>query len=143
MSHTFSANYVHMVFSTDGRLPSIPSDRMERLFEFIGGICRRLQVRLVAAGGTSNHVHLLLAIPTKLSVAEVASKIKANSSRWISRRFAWQQGYGVFSVSPSNVAIVEHYIRTQQEHHAKRSYEKEIVLLLKKCGIEVQSIDTP
>jgi REP element-mobilizing transposase RayT len=92
MSHPFSANYVHLVFSTDGRLPSIPEDRLQRLYDFIGGICRKLQVQLLASGGTRDHVHLLLAVPTKLSVSEVAGKIKANFSRWMSRRFAWQQG---------------------------------------------------
>ena len=141
MSHTFSANYVHLVFSTDGRLPSIPSDRIDRLHDFIGGICRKLKVQLLASGGTRNHVHLLVAVPTKLTIAEVAGKIKANSSRWMSRRFAWQQGYGVFSVSPSNLEVVENYIRNQQQHHARRSFDQEFVLLLEKSGITVKAED--
>jgi putative transposase len=136
MSHTFTANYVHMVFSTSGRLPSIPETRMARLHDYIGGICRKLQVRLVAVGGTSDHLHLLMAIPAKLSISEVATKIKSNSSRWMSRRFAWQQGYGSFSVSPSSVRVVADYILHQQEHHARRSYEEELSLMLKKCGID-------
>lgn len=137
MSHTFSANYIHIVFSTDGRLPSIPRERLARMYDFIGGLCRRLQVQLVAAGGITNHVHLLMAMPTTMSVAEIVSKIKANSSRWISRRFAWQQGYGVFSVSPSMIPVVEKYIRGQEEHHTKRTYDEEMVLLLRKCGIQI------
>jgi len=141
MAHTYSSNYIHMVFSTAQRLPTIPADRSERLYEYIAGIGRKIQVRTVAAGGTANHVHLLLLVPTKISIAEAANKIKSNSSRWLSRRFAWQTGYGVFSVSPSQIASVERYIRTQAEHHAKRTFEEEYIALLEKCGLPYDPAD--
>ncbi len=89
--------------------------------------------------GTENHVHLLLRIRPAQSVAEMACVIKTNSSRWARRKwssdFAWQTGYGVFSVSESNVAAVTRYIASQEEHHQKRSFQEEYVAFLKKNNV--------
>ena len=138
MSHTHAANFVHCVFSTKDRRALIPAESQERLYAYLIGIADNLGFNILAVGGTSNHVHLLLMLPTALTLAEAVQKLKANSSRWLGEsgvRFEWQKGYGAFSVSPSLLPMVGAYIHNQAEHHKKRTFEEEFVALLKKCGL--------
>jgi len=103
------------------------------------GITRNLKIETLAIGGTSDHIHLLIALPVDRRLSETIRDLKANSSRWMSEngpRFSWQEGYGAFSVSPSQAPVVKQYIRNQDEHHKKRSFEEEFVALLQKSGIE-------
>jgi putative transposase len=88
------------------------------------------------AGGTTDHIHLLIMLPARIPLATAVQKIKGSSSRWMGEGFAWQQGYGAFSVSPSQIPAVRKYIANQAEHHHKQSFEEEFVALLKRCGIE-------
>jgi REP element-mobilizing transposase RayT len=93
---------------------------------------------VLVAGGTANHIHLLIALPSDVTVAKAVQVLKANSSRWMGEHgidFAWQEGYGAFSVSASHAPIVRDYIAHQQQHHARRSYEDEFVALLRKTGV--------
>jgi putative transposase len=93
---------------------------------------------LIAVGGTSNHVHILITLRPMARLAEIVQKVKANSSRWLGEQdieFEWQKGYGAFSVSPSMLQTVKAYIRSQEEHHKKRNFEEEFLALLKKSGI--------
>jgi putative transposase len=138
MSHTHAANFVHCVFSTKERRALIPAELQDRLYVYLLGIANNLNFTILAAGGTSNHVHLLIGLPPALSLAEVVQKLKANSSRWLGEngvQFEWQKGYGAFSVSPSLLSTVQAYIRNQAEHHRKRSFEEEFLALLKKSGV--------
>jgi putative transposase len=93
-------------------------------------------VVLVASGGTANHIHLLFVLPASYSLALAVQKLKGSSSRWMGHGFSWQEGYGAFSVSPSQVSVVKRYIQDQEEHHRKRDFEEEFVALLRNCGIE-------
>jgi putative transposase len=96
------------------------------------------KIPVFSAGGTTNHVHLLIALPSDVTVAKAVQVLKANSSRWIGEQgiaFAWQEGYGAFSVSASHVPTVRRYIEHQAEHHAERTYEDEFTTLLKKTGV--------
>ena len=136
MAHTYASNFIHCVFSTKERKHLIPDERMAGLFEYIGGIANGEGFTLIAAGGTANHVHLLLVLPPALSVAGAVQKIKGGSSRWMGKEFAWQEGYGAFSVSPSQVSVVKKYIQNQKRHHQKRSFEEEFTALLRGCGVE-------
>jgi putative transposase len=135
MSHAHAANFVHCVFSTKGRLDRIPVELQEKLYAYLIGIAGNLGFSILAAGGTANHVHLLICLPPSLTLAEVVQKLKANSSRWFGSGFEWQKGYGAFSVSPSLEAAVQAYIRNQEEHHRKRSFEEEFVVMLRKSGV--------
>jgi putative transposase len=102
------------------------------------GIADNLGFNILAVGGTSNHVHLLIGLPPASALSEVLQKLKANSSRWLSENgveFEWQKGYGAFSVSPSLLTTVQAYIRNQEEHHRKRSFEEEFRALLDKSGV--------
>ena len=136
MSHSYCCNYVHCVFSTKERIPLIRNPR--RLWEYVGGMARSKRVPLLAAGGTDNHLHLLFTLPTTMTVAEAVQFFKGNSSHWMNEttgRFAWQQGYGAFSVSQSQRSRAVHYIDNQAEHHRKWSFEDEFVTLLKSYGV--------
>lgn len=136
MAHTYASTFLHCIFSTKERKPSLPAERMADLYAYFGGIAQSEGFTLVASGGTTNHVHLLLALPTTMSLGTAVQKLKGSSSRWLGKEFAWQQGYGAFSVSPSQVPKVKRYIAGQEEHHRKRSFEEEFTEMLRKCGVE-------
>jgi len=136
MAHTYAINFVHCVFSTKERRPLIPAARTVELYAYLGGIARAEGFPLIAAGGTANHLHLLFVLPPPLSLARAVQKLKGSSSRWMGDGFPWQQGYGAFSVSPSQVEVVKGHIQNQEEHHRKRNFEQEFIVLLRNCGIE-------
>jgi len=136
MAHTHTCNLIHCVFSTKERTNSIPDP--PRLWQYAGGIARQKNILLLAAGGTSNHLHLLIALPPTLPLSKAVQEFKGNISRWLNELkppFAWQQGYSAFSVSQSQRQTVIDYIDRQAEHHAKWSFEQEYLALLKKSGI--------
>jgi len=136
MAHTYASNFIHCIFSTKERRPLIAADRMPDLFAYLGGIARSEGFSLIAAGGMADHIHLLFVLPATKSLATAVQKLKGSSSRWMGPGFAWQEGYGAFSVSPSQVPVVKKYIRNQEQHHRKRSFEDEFIALLRSCGIE-------
>ncbi|HEY4901722.1 MAG TPA: transposase [Terriglobales bacterium] len=136
MSHTHTCNLVHCVFSTMERANLIPDP--ERLWQYVGGIARQKNVLLLAAGGTANHLHLLISLPPTLALAKAIQEIKGNTSKWLNElrsRFALQEGYSAFSVSQSQRQKVIDYIDGQAEHHKKWSFEQEFLTLLKKSEI--------
>jgi putative transposase len=116
---------------------SIPEP--ERLRQYLSGIARGQNIPLLAIGGTRNHLHLLLALPPSVPLAKAIQELKGNSSRWlneVAKGFAWQRGYGAFSVSESRRQAVIAYIAGQEEHHRKWSFEQEFLTLLRKSRIE-------
>jgi putative transposase len=138
MPQTYAANFIHCIFSTKDRRDTIPQELQEKLWAYLLGIAKNLGIELLAAGGTANHVHLLISLPPKLPLAEAVQKLKANSSRWFGEHdlaFERQRGYGAFSVSPSQLIAVQIYIRNQAEHHKKRNFEEEFLALLRKSGV--------
>jgi len=139
VSHTYAQNVVHVVFSTKARYKAMNNEFRPKLWAYITGICRKLDIYVHSVGGMEDHLHLLIQIPPVLALSRAVATIKANSSRWASeegRKFAWQEGYAAFSVSESVVPAVIRYIRNQEEHHKKMNFEAELVALLKKHGIE-------
>jgi putative transposase len=105
---------------------------------YVRGIARNCKFDLLAIGGTDNHVHILLALPANRNLADVMRDIKANSSRHmreVGMRFAWQDGYAGISVSPSQVSAAKRYIANQKEHHGKRGFEEELVMMLERAGV--------
>lgn len=138
MAHTYTANFVHCVFSTKERRNLIPPALQEQLWAYLLGIGNHLKIKTLAVGGMPNHIHLLIGLPSTMTVAEAVQKLKANSSRWMGEhgiQFQWQSGYGAFSVSPSLIPSVRSYIRHQEEHHRRRSFEEELRALLDKSGV--------
>ena len=142
MSHSFVSNLMHCVFSTKERVPLIDSELELRLWPYIGGIARDNRMRALAVGGTDDHLHTFLSLPSTMAIAKAVQLIKGGSSKWIHdtfpslRRFAWQEGYGAFSVSSSQVNKTIAYIDNQKEHHRKKSFQEEFIQLLVKHGIE-------
>jgi REP element-mobilizing transposase RayT len=141
MPQSFGSLHCHIVLSTKHRQSLIDPAWQDRLFEYIGGITRSHSCVLIAAGGTADHVHLLLSISRTVSVADAARQIKSNSSGWVHGTlgrmdFQWQVGYGAFAVSYSNLAAVKIYIANQEEHHRKMTYQDEFRELLRRHDIQ-------
>jgi len=142
VGHTYSSLLVHVVFSTKDRRPVIHDSFRQRLYEYMGGIARGEFGRALSVGGTANHVHGLLSMNAATSVAEAMRKWKILSSGWVHETFpaeadfAWQEGYGAFSVSRSGADKVIRYIEAQAEHHKRLTFEEEFVALLERHGIE-------
>ena len=142
MPHSYVSNLMHCVFSTKERLPLITPELESHLLPYLGGIARENRMKATAIGGTADHLHALLSIPSTTSFAKAVQLIKGGSSKWIHdtfrehRKFAWQEGYGAFGVSSSQVERTIAYIRCQKEHHRRRSFKDEFIELLDKHGIE-------
>ncbi len=137
MADTYTKILIHCVFSTKDRRPLI--SQPDKLWTYLRGIARNRKTDVLAIGGTANHVHIFIALPSGLTVASLVRDLKANSSRHVNekqRGFAWQDGYAAISVSPSQVPAVRRYIETQEEHHANRGFEAEYVALLDKSGMQ-------
>lgn len=133
---------VHFIWSTAGREPWLAPEWHDRLYGHLGGVLQHHHARLLCAGGVSDHVHLFASLPSTVTLAELVNAMKANSSRWIhetfpdKRAFAWQKGYGAFSVSKSAEERLSEYIREQEAHHRKRSFKEEYLSFLEKYGVE-------
>ena len=139
MSHTYAQNVIHVVFSTKDRRKLMPNEFRPKMWAYATGICKKFNILVLAVGGTEDHIHFLIQIPPTLAVAKAVLAIKTNSSRWASEeghKFAWQQGYGAFSVSSSVIPTVIRYIQNQEAHHRKMSFDAEFLALLKKHGME-------
>lgn len=132
----------HIIFSTKNRAPFICDELQLRLFEYVGGILRNERCPLLAAGGISDHVHLLVSLGKEISISEAVRLVKANSSKWIhetwadAKDFAWQTGYAAFSVSCSNLEEVKIYLARQAEHHRVRSFREELLAFLDRHRME-------
>ena len=141
MSHTYASNRVHVIFSTKGRKKSLADDLQPKLWSYMKGIAKNHGFDAVKIGGVEDHVHALLVIPPALPLAKAVQAIKGCSSKWLNDTgaagpdFAWQEGYGAFSVSASQTDDVVAYIENQKAHHANRNYEEEFVELLRRHGI--------
>jgi putative transposase len=139
MAHTYTLNLVHCVFSTKGRLPLISEP--SKLWDLLRRVAANSNLRTVAIGGTSNHVHILIEIPSTRTIADVLRELKANSSarmRKVTSGFAWQDGYGAISVSPSAVPAVIRYINRQQEHHSSRTFDDEYISIMTRAGVKYE-----
>jgi len=142
MPQSLSKVYVHLVFSTKHRQHLIDQGIKERLFDYLGGICRGLECNPVRVGGHSDHVHILCLLSRKITQAKLLEEVKKQSSLWIKTvgyrysNFYWQDGYGAFSVSPTGVESVVKYINIQEEHHTKNTFQDEFRGFLKKYEVE-------
>ena len=140
MARTYTKLVYHIVFSTKERMPLITGEIRDRLYPYLGGVIRGEKGSLVEIGGVADHVHILARFGATVAVSEMVKRIKGNSSHWLSQEvgtwFAWQTGYGAFTVSESQVAAVRKYIQRQEEHHQRVSFKDELISLLRKHGIE-------
>ncbi len=139
MSHTYTNLLSHLVFSTKKRQPLIDLDLKPRLLAYMNGIARNGGNKILSINAVEDHLHLLWELSPTWAFADAVRILKANASKWLNensrRAFAWQTGYGAFSVSRSNVSAVARYIENQEEHHRVRTFEEEFKELLLKHGI--------
>jgi REP element-mobilizing transposase RayT len=139
MPQSLSSVYLHLVFSTKEREPWLQDlDLRAECHAFLGGISKQLDCPPLIVGGVADHVHLLARFGRGVTQSDWVKELKRVSSRWIKERdarlagFAWQAGYGVFSVSTSTLETVEVYIRNQEEHHRKITFQDEFRAFLRK-----------
>jgi putative transposase len=140
MSQSLIKILAHVVFSTKDRIDLIPLELEGELYKYIHGVVDNNSARLVAAGGTANHIHLLISVG-KNDVPTLIGDIKRSTSVWMKKRgvlkFYWQKGYGAFSIGQSQVPAVSRYIYGQKEHHAKHDYKTEFRSLCEKYQVEI------
>ena len=142
MPQSLALLVVHVIFSTKNRRPVLGLPVRHDLHAYLATIARTMDCACYCVGGTDNHVHLAVRVSRTISVAKLVEGLKSPSSKWVktqsgmTKDFAWQRGYGAFSVGPSDVAALRRYITDQEEHHRKHSFEDELRALLKKYGVD-------
>ena len=141
MANTYTSLHYHIVFSTKNRERWITPDVEQRIWAYLGGIARENGMVALKIGGIEDHVHMVVGLPATLSPSKAAQFLKGGSSKWILgtftqlRGFGWQDGYGAFTVSKSNLPEVIQYVESQREHHQKRTFQDEYRTLLERHGI--------
>ena len=144
MPQSHAQVWLHIVFSTKNRCAYLKAPEFrDQLFRMLAHHVKEVGCVIAIVGGHVDHVHLLVGLSRTLKICKLIEVIKTETSKWAkdaaggNRNFAWQSGYGVFSVSYSNLDLVERYIKNQELHHAKRNFQDEFRLLCKKHGIEI------
>lgn len=142
MPNTYTSLLFHVVFSTKNRVPLLSKGLQNRLYPYVSGIANTNDFKILKSGGTDNHIHSLFSLKPDRSLSKAVQLIKGGSSKWIHdnfsklKIFSWQEGYGAFSVSISQIDIVKKYIDNQEEHHKKISFQEEYLELLKRNKID-------
>jgi len=142
MPHSYSSSLFHCTFSTKDRRNIITPELQERLWPYLAGIAKENDIRALAVGGVADHVHLLLSLPSTMAIAKAIQLVKGGSSKWVHdnfpehRGFAWQEGYGAFSIGISQTDRTIRYIQSQAEHHRRQTFQEEFLAFLKKHRIE-------
>ena len=142
MANTYTQIYIHIVFAVEGRYNLIRDEFREELHKYITGIIQNEKHKLIIINSMIDHVHILIGIKPDSNLSDLVRDIKANSSKlinekkWIKGRFNWQEGFGAFSYSHSQLDTIANYIRNQEKHHTKRSFREEYIELLEKFNVE-------
>ncbi|MEX2603870.1 MAG: IS200/IS605 family transposase [Gracilimonas sp.] len=142
MANTYTQLYIHFVFAVQNRISLIQPDWEEELYKYITGIIQNKTHKMIAINGMPDHLHMFIGYQPKGAMSELIKVVKGESSKWIKDRglvqggFKWQEGYGAFSHSRSQIDRVYHYIQNQKEHHRKKSFREEYLELLKKFNVD-------
>lgn len=142
MPQSYTNLIYHIVFSTKNRKPLITENVKVRLYDYVGGTIRKQGGIALAIGGMSDHIHVLAKLRPDKAVSDVLRDLKANASGWMKevfpelKDFSWQNGYGAFTVSASQVEKVRRYIVNQEIHHKKRPFRDEFIVLLRANGVD-------
>jgi putative transposase len=139
MGSTFYSLHHHVIFSTKERRPLLKTEWRPQVYEYLGGAIRGLGGVAEMIGGVEDHVHILMSLKTTRAPADIVREFKKASSNWAAERydggFAWQEGYGIFSVSWRHCGSVARYIEAQVEHHRKIPFAEEFERILKRNGV--------
>ena len=142
MANTYTSLYYHIVFSTKRRVPYIRAEIEQRVWEYMGGVARHHKTTALQIGGIDDHIHALIMAPPTIAPSQIAQYIKGDSSKWIHETFpelhafAWQEGYGAFTVSKSGVEAVVGYIQRQRAHHQGSDFQVEYREFLERHAVE-------
>jgi putative transposase len=142
MAQTLTRLLLHVVFSTKNRQPFITPEISTELHKYLAGIARNHDSPALAVGGVADHLHLLISLSKNIACADLLMHLKRDSSKWIKTKgpefaaFAWQEGYGAFTIGESQIEALRRYIATQEAHHRGRSFQDEFRDLLAKYGVE-------
>ncbi|MBI2429795.1 MAG: IS200/IS605 family transposase [Ignavibacteriales bacterium] len=142
MANTYTQIYIHIVFAVQGRRCLIPRLHKEELCKYITGIVSNRGQKLIAINCEPDHVHVFVGMKPIITVSDLVRDIKAGSSgfmnekKWIPGKFNWQEGFGAFSHSHSNIDRIVKYILNQEEHHRKKTFKEEYVEMLKEFAVE-------
>jgi len=144
MANTYSQIYIHVVFAVRERACLIKPEWKEELFKYIAGILKNQGIKLIAIGGIEDHIHILLGMTLKIAISDLVRDIKANSSKFITEKgfvrgkFYWQEGFGAFSYSRSQIDKVAKYVLNQEKHHANKSFKAEYITLLDRFDVDYE-----
>jgi len=142
MATTFTKILIHFIFSTKNREPLITPELEKPLFAYMVGIATNHGCYTVALNGTADHVHMLVSFGKMISISKLMEEVKGDSSRWVNQEhrqatpFRWQEGYAAFSIGESGMEAASQYIAGQKSHHQRTSFQEELIIFLKKYGIE-------
>lgn len=142
MPQSLSFVLVHLIFSTKDRRPILDDSIHPALYAYLATVARNAKCECYRVGGVADHVHLAVRLSRMTNVAELVEILKSSSSKWLKTqspalsKFSWQRGYGAFSVGPTDLSALIHYISIQETHHQKQTFEDEFRAFLKKYGIE-------
>jgi REP element-mobilizing transposase RayT len=141
MANTFTQIYLHLVFAVQNRISMIQPEWKDELYKYITGIIQNNGHKLIAINGVSNHLHIATGYKPHQLIPDLLQDIKGSSSKWINEKnfingkFKWQEGYGAFSFSHSQIDRVANYIKNQERHHKKQTFREEYLQLLKKYNV--------
>ena len=144
MSHSFNKIWIHAIWATKERLPLLHQNSEQKVYQFIAEQLRELGCPVRIINGMPDHIHCLFLLNPQKSIADVIKQIKGSSSHYINEnniipdKFSWQTGYAAYSVSESVVEKVFQYIKSQKEHHQKKTYQQEYEEFLKLYGLETK-----
>jgi len=142
MGQSLVKNCIHIVFSTKNRTPLMRPPFDDEMYSYLGGICKNMECPPIKIGGDIDHIHILLMLSKKVALMKLIEEVKSHSSKWIKTKdkslenFYWQDGYGAFSVNPSEIDTVVAYVADQREHHKKMTFQDEYRAFLKKYNVE-------
>jgi len=145
MADTYTKIYVHVIFTVQGRQNLISKQHKDELYKYITGIIQNKKQKVIAINGMPDHIHILIGIKPDIALSDLVRDVKANASsfinekRWIMGKFNWQEGFGAFSYSHSQLDSVANYIRNQEKHHSRKTFREEYLELLKKFDVEYDS----
>jgi REP element-mobilizing transposase RayT len=144
MAGTYTQIYIHAVFAVKNRLSLIKEVHKEDIFKYISGILKGKNQKPIIVNGTRNHIHLLFGLNHSSSVSDIKRDVKNNTTNYINKnnysigRFSWQEGYGAFSYSRSQIETIYNYINNQELHHKKKSFKEEHINFLKKFDVQYE-----
>ena len=142
MADTYTQIYIHVIFTVQGRQNLISKQHKDEFCKYITGIIQSKKQKVIAIGGMPDHIHILIGIRPDMTLSNLIRDVKANSSkfinekRWVIGKFSWQEGFGAFSYSQSQLNSVANYIKNQEKHHSKKTFREEYLEMLKNFDVE-------